>query len=144
MLTVTAQHAIRALVELARLDAGETMFGKDLARRANVPPNYLSKILWTLGSTGVIEATRGTNGGYRLGRPAESIRLVDVVQPFEKSAQGNACLMDGTHPCDESAPCAAHEAWSRVRETYRAFLDSTTLAALVMKRAEVVVPGGVP
>lgn len=141
MLTVTAQHAIRALVELARLDAGETMFGKDLARKANVPPNYLSKILWTLGSTGIIEATRGTSGGYRLARPAESIRLVDIVQPFEKS-HGNGCLMDGTHPCDETAPCAAHEAWSRVKETYREFLDSTTLAALV-KRAEVV-HGGVP
>lgn len=140
MLTLTAQHAIRALVELAMLHAGETMLGKDLARRANVPANYLSKILWTLGSTGIIEATRGTNGGYRLGRPAESIRLIDVVQPFEKSLPGVSCLLDGTHPCDERAPCAAHQVWSHVRETYKAFLDSTTLAALV-KRAEVVHEG---
>lgn len=139
MLTTTAQHAIRALVELARLDAGGTMLGKDLAQKANVPANYLSKILWTLGSAGIIDATRGTGGGYRLGRPADSVRLIDVVELFDKARTANGCLLDGAHRCDDTSPCAAHAAWSQVKAAYTAFLDSTTVATLVA-RADTTLP----
>jgi Rrf2 family protein len=133
MLTITAQHAIRALVELARLDASQTMLGKELARRASIPANYLSKILWTLRSTGIIVATRGTGGGYRLGRPPDAICLIDVVELFDKVRTANGCLLSGAHHCSDDTACAAHASWSDVKKAYTQFLNTTTLATLVSR-----------
>jgi hypothetical protein len=49
MIAITAQYAIRALTELAALPPGVSAPGRDLARLAGIPQNYLSKILRTLG-----------------------------------------------------------------------------------------------
>lgn len=44
MLSVTARHALRALVSLAAEPDDKPMLGKELAERASIPANYLSKI----------------------------------------------------------------------------------------------------
>ncbi len=52
MFSTTSEYALRALVQLSRQSAGVSVLGQDLAQRANIPPNYLSKILWTLRNAG--------------------------------------------------------------------------------------------
>src|SRR5215471_1965372 len=75
MLTTTSEHALRALTYLARLPEGSSILGRELAKEASIPANYLSKILWTLGNAGIIDATRGSGGGYRLRRGPGAARL---------------------------------------------------------------------
>lgn len=133
MLSTTAKHALRALVQLARLPDGQTMLGRHLAQKAGIPPNYLSKILWTLGSAGIIDATRGTRGGYRLQRRAENIPLADVVELFDKPRLANRCLLDSDRPCNDDTPCAAHEPWKQVKAIYVTFLHDTTLATVAAR-----------
>src|SRR5215813_3901044 len=83
MLSATSEYALRALTRLAAAAEGESMLGRDLAEQAGIPANYLSKIMWTLGNAGIIDATRGNGGGYRLKRGAADIRLFEVVDLFE-------------------------------------------------------------
>jgi Rrf2 family protein len=135
MLTATSEYAIRALTHLARLVEGETMLGRELAEQASIPANYLSKIMWTLGNAGIISATRGNRGGYRLNRNPAEIYLFEIVEVFDRDRADLACFL-GCRECDHANPCAAHDAWSRVRQTYLEFLHSTTLAAVSK------VPGG--
>ncbi len=130
MVSTTAKHAIRALIQLATLPEGQHLGGRELARVASIPPNYLSKILWSLGSAGVIDATRGTGGGYRLRRPAETIRLIDIVELFDKMRSTNGCFLDGAHHCSDATACTAHEEWRQVKSAYIRFLEETTLSAL--------------
>jgi hypothetical protein len=63
MLTMTSEHALRALTRLALLPEGSSMLGRELAEQAAIPANYLSKILWTLENAVIIDATRGNRGG---------------------------------------------------------------------------------
>lgn len=128
MVSTTAEHALRALVEMASLPEGNTIRGKHLAHAAGIPSNYLSKILWTLGVAGLIDATRGSGGGYRLRRQASSIRLFEVVELFDRQRWKQRCFLRSGHDCDESNHCPAHETWRRVREVYTEFLESTTIA----------------
>ena len=90
MLSTTSQYAIRALSHLARMQHGEAVLGRDLAERASVPVNYLSKIMLVMRNAGLVQATRGAGGGYRLARPAAAIRLIDI-----EHLDLNAC--GGTH-----------------------------------------------
>ena len=73
MLSTTSQYAIRALSHLARMQHGEAVLGRDLAERASVPVNYLSKIMLVMRNAGLVQATRGAGGGYRLARPAATV-----------------------------------------------------------------------
>lgn len=130
MLSTTAKHALRALVRLARLPEGRIMPGRDLAQTAQIPANYLSKILCTLGSAGIIDATRGTGGGYRLQRRPENIPLAEVVELFDRPRLAHRCLLDSDRPCSDEMACGAHKPWSAVKEVYLEFLHTTTLASL--------------
>jgi DNA-binding IscR family transcriptional regulator len=44
MFSTTCEYALRALVQLARMPEGTAVLGRDLARNADIPANYLSKI----------------------------------------------------------------------------------------------------
>jgi Rrf2 family transcriptional regulator, iron-sulfur cluster assembly transcription factor len=83
MLSITSQYALRALSHLARQNE-KTVLGRDLAQSVEIPANYLSKVLLVLRNAGLVDTTRGAGGGYRLGRPANEIRLIDVVELFEE------------------------------------------------------------
>jgi Rrf2 family transcriptional regulator, iron-sulfur cluster assembly transcription factor len=129
MLSTTSQYAIRALSCLARMHQGDAVLGRDLSRQAAVPENYLSKIMLVMRNAGLVHATRGAGGGYRLARPSASIRLVDIVSLFDSSAAQLECVLGGG-PCDENKPCSAHEHWKEVRSHYIQFLEKTTLQQL--------------
>ncbi len=126
--SASATHALRALAHLAAGEGEEATLGRELARKVQVPSHYLAKVLATLARTGVLTATRGAHGGYRLARPARQIRLLDVVEPFEGKRARPGCLLRPGEPCREGAACSAHAAWSGVKTTYLRFLETTTLA----------------
>ena len=128
MISMTSEYALRAMVSLASQPAGRVLLGKELAESANIPANYLAKILVTLRNAGLVATIRGTGGGYLLQRPASRVRLIEIVELFEGSRVGCGCLLDRSNECNNQVACSAHDAWRLVREAYRAFLDQTTLA----------------
>ncbi len=134
MLTVTTQHMLRAMVELARLPQGAAILGRDLAARANVPPQYLSKILLVLRRAGFVNAARGHGGGYRLALPAGQIRLIDVVELFEGVRSWPGCLLGRSKECSDRNACPAHAMWKEVRAAYVRMLERNTLADLAVAR----------
>ena len=128
MFSTTTEYALRALALLAQLPEDEAILGRELAERADIPANYLSKILWTLGGAGIIDATRGSGGGYRLRRKAGDVRLAEVVELFEKGKAKLSCLLSSDRMCSDQNPCSAHGAWREVRAAFINFLQSTTVA----------------
>jgi Rrf2 family protein len=130
MLSVTAEHALRALAEMARLQHGEAILGKQLARIAEIPPNYLAKILWLLGNAGMIDATRGSGGGYRLRRDPNHIRLIEVVELFDRPSRDPHCFLSCHRECTDADSCAAHTRWREVRRVFDGFLETTTVAEI--------------
>jgi Rrf2 family iron-sulfur cluster assembly transcriptional regulator len=144
MLSVTAQYALRALLQLATAAPGEFLLGRELARRAEVPRNYLSKILLVLNSAGLIEASRGTGGGYRLRRRPEEIPLAEVVALFDRSLTPPACFLGLRPVCSDENPCIAHASWRETKQCLLRFLEETSLAQLADNRGMLQEPAGRP
>lgn len=137
MLTTTSQYALRALTHLARHDR-EPVLGRDLAQSGEIPENYLSKVLLTLRNAGLVNTTRGSGGGYRLGRSANEIYLIDVVELFEEISRTKPpCFLGRTRKCSDSTPCSAHSPWREVQVAYLKFLVSTSLSAIAGNPEEV-------
>jgi Rrf2 family iron-sulfur cluster assembly transcriptional regulator len=130
MLSVTVTYALRALIELSRVQPECAMSGRELADRTAIPRNYLSKVLGALRSARLLSAVRGIGGGYRLSEDPSRIRIADVVRLFEGPTLGPRCVLQGDRSCSGREPCAAHDLWSEVGERYTNFLEKTTVAAL--------------
>ncbi|MFB3815356.1 MAG: Rrf2 family transcriptional regulator [Terriglobales bacterium] len=128
MLSLTSEYALRALSYLARQPQGRSVLGRDLARKAGVPANYLAKILLSLRRAGLVATARGTGGGYRLDRAAHRIRLSEIVELFDGAKARDACVLDHEHKCHPATACSAHHAWRDARLAYAHFLTATTLA----------------
>lgn len=130
MLSTTSQYALRALVQLSRLKGGEALLGRELSLTTKIPGNYLAKVLVALNRAGIVEATRGPHGGYRLRRPAEDIHLLEVVTVFEGESTIPNCILHHSRVCTDDHPCLAHRDWKAVSEVYTAFLRDTTIARI--------------
>lgn len=130
MLSTTAQYALRALSVLASLEPDAVLGGKELAERTDIPQNYLSKILVTLGSAGIIDASRGTGGGYRMGKPPSEVPLGAVVGLFDRNFGKPACVLGLDRICSDKTACPAHSSWRETKECIEGFLDGTTVAAI--------------
>jgi Rrf2 family transcriptional regulator, iron-sulfur cluster assembly transcription factor len=127
MLSITTEHALRALCLLACTPDGGSLLGRELSERADIPATYLSKIMLTLRNGGYVAATRGLGGGYRLLRSPETVTLLDIVELFEGPRTHPRCVL-GYGTCSDEAPCGAHNTWCKVREHEVAFLHKTRLS----------------
>ncbi len=128
MISMTSEYALRAMVFLATQPNGRAVLGRELAQSADIPANYLAKILVTLRNAGLVATVRGTGGGYLLQRPPSGVRLNEIVELFEGVRVGCGCLLDRSKDCDSKDACSAHHVWREVRDVYRQFLRRTTLA----------------
>ncbi len=78
MISRSASHALRALLELAQ-DPERWRTMPELAAAADLPAPSLEQLLLKLRRAGVVEARRGRHGGYRLQRPAAALSLAEVL-----------------------------------------------------------------
>ena len=130
MLSTTSQYALRALSHLAA-QSDEAVLGRELAESVEIPANYLSKVLLTLRKAGLVATSRGSGGGYRLGRSADKIHLIDVVELFEEISRTKpSCFLGRTRTCSEATPCNAHASWRSLQLAYFKFLFSTPLSQI--------------
>ncbi len=81
-LTKQTGHAIRILIDCAR-GGDQLVKTAEIARRLDITPQNVFKIVHLLAHAGFVKAVRGPNGGVRLARPAREIRIGDVVRAME-------------------------------------------------------------
>ena len=130
MLSDTAEYALRAAIHLAAREGQGWVRVDEIAAATRVPRNYLSKTLHVMAREGVLESSRGPQGGFRLARPARETTVLSVVSLFDDVGPGRRCVL-GRPSCSDARPCPAHWRWKPVTEHIRGFLRDTTLATLV-------------
>jgi Rrf2 family transcriptional regulator, iron-sulfur cluster assembly transcription factor len=77
------RYAIRALFDIAFFSQGGPTQVKDIAERQNIPPRFLEQIFQELKRAGMVGSKRGPQGGYSLLKPANEIRLGEVLKVTE-------------------------------------------------------------
>jgi len=125
MLTQTTDYALRALIYLAH-DADDGYHQtRDLATALNVPHNYLGKILQLLAHAGIVESQRGMNGGFRLCRLPEQVRLYDVFAALDAVPEDPECpLLTGGR---QRELCLLHRRFANMTASYVKFLKGMNL-----------------
>lgn len=81
---------------------GRLVSTHEVAGTLGVSENHLAKVRQTLAKAGLVEATRGPGGGFRLARPEAEVTLLDVYEAVEGPIRPNRCLLGRHEPCDPS------------------------------------------
>ena len=131
MLNQSAEYALRATLYMAHHGHRDAYKAAVVADELGVPANYLSKILHALVRARVLKSVRGPTGGYTLALAPAQCRIARVIAPFQELDQHGPCLM-GDRACDPQQPCAAHQRWGQMKDTFTSFVRNTTLADMLI------------
>lgn len=124
-ITARADYAVRAVVQLASIRP-ETATRHQLAEAQDIPGKFLEAILGDLRRAGILDAQRGSAGGYRLTREPEEIRLADLV----RATEGPLAAVRGRPPEEITYPGPARpltQVWVAVRASMRDVLEAVTI-----------------
>ncbi len=117
-ITTKSPYALRALTELGRLGGAGPVPIAELARRREIPVQFLEQLFAVLRRAGVLKSQRGVKGGYSFARDPSEITVLEIVE-----------LLDGSFGAGSEGVFADASAAAR------AVLAETTVADVVEREA---------
>jgi Rrf2 family protein len=89
-ITTKSPYAVRALAERARMgDAAPVPIG-ELARRRDIPVQFLEQLFAVLRRSGILKSQRGVKGGYSFARPPGEVTVLEIVELLDGPLGGGA------------------------------------------------------
>lgn len=134
-LTKQTNYAVRILMYCAG-NEGNLSRIPDIADAYGLSQTFLFKILKPITDHEFVESVRGRSGGIRLARPANEIRLDQIVRVTEDSFAMADCFEGGETDCPLVQACALNSAWSEALEAFFKVLETYTVADLVNAKPE--------
>ena len=131
------EWAMHTAVLLAQAPEGAWTSRRTIAEFYDLPEPYLAKYLRRLVAAGVLVATTGPKGGYRLAAPAEKITALDVFEAIEGTAPAFTCQDIRRHGLGAATPeecrrrCIIHTLVDSADAAWRAEHSKNAIAALV-------------
>lgn len=129
-ISTRSRYATLAMLEIARNYGAGPVKRREITERQQISPHNLENILISLKSHGLIEAVRGTRGGFLLCKPPEKIPMFDIFAALEGSIVPVPCV-DTPEACDKTSFCLARKFWIELHETLANLLKKTTLRSLL-------------
>ena len=105
-------YAVRALVDLAAHPDARV---REVSDRTGVPGPHLAKVVQSLARAGLVETTRGRNGGVRLARAPQEIMLLEVIQAVQGPLRFQRCPLRGKG-CPRNPECEVYRLWVGLQE----------------------------
>ena len=129
-LTRAGEYAVRCVLYLASQGAGVLCARKEIARKMDIPDQFLGKIAQQLARAGVIEIVQGARGGFRLVVAPEELTLLEVVEAVIGEIFLNDCVMR-PESCNRSHACAVHCIWAKAKDQLRQTLQEASFARIL-------------
>ena len=94
MLSITSKspYAVKALAELGRTGGDGPVPIGELARRRDIPVQFLEQLFAVLRRAGILKSQRGVKGGYSFAREPSQVTVLEIVElldgPLGRDAEG--------------------------------------------------------
>ena len=130
------EYGMLALTDIAlHSENGSTVSGPEIAERQEISQKYLEQILIQLKQAGLIRAQKGLRGGYTLARPADQIKLSEILNALENS------ILEETDSAGETDGRSLRGAvndcvWKELNHSIIIFAESRTLSDIMQKCRE--------
>ena len=132
MLSQKTRYSIRALQHLADCHRQGPVRLDTIAAAQNIPRKFLTVILSELVREGLVNSTRGRDGGYELALDPVDVRYGDIIRLTRGSLALVPCAARNAHEhchnCLPEAECRLRGLMLTLRDEMAAMLDRMTLA----------------
>ena len=134
-ITTSVEYAIHGLLWLVG-NGDKPLSSRDIADLQVISPSFLAKIFPKLEKAGIVAASEGVRGGYRLARPAGEITFLDIVDAIEgekplfdcQGVRGRCAVFGDSAPDWALAgTCAVHAVMLQAEKAMRQALAAQTL-----------------
>ena len=134
MISTRGRYALRMMLDLAENQGDGFVALKDIAARQGISKKYLEQIIPVLNRAGLLQTTRGVQGGYRLPRRPEEYTVGDVLRATETGLAAVACLEQDAPACPRRAECLTLPVWQGLDRVVTEYLDGITLQDVLDKK----------
>ena len=136
-LTSKGRYAVMALADMAKFDKQNPISLRDISLRQNISLVYLEQIFSKLKKNNIVKSIRGTNGGYRLSKDPEQIKLSNIFSAVEEKVKTVQCKKESKKGCNgKLTKCITHYLWDELEIHINDFFDKKNLGDLLKSNLE--------
>ena len=132
------------MLDLALNDDDHYVTIKSIAERQEISSKYLEQIISVLTRAGFVKSVRGSQGGYKLARPAGEYTVGMILRLIEGSLVPVACMDDEPNQCPRCETCVTLDVWKQIDAAVSNVVDNITLADLARKQCLKPTPKKLP
>ena len=130
MFSKSCEYGIRAVIFICEKSKQELKVNvKEISLEADVPEQYLAKVLQQLSKQKIISSTKGPKGGFYINKDQKDLKLIDLVIAIDGDSLFNGCGL-GLKNCNEKTPCPMHKYFKSIRNNLKEMLQITTIEEL--------------
>ena len=134
MISTRGRYALRMMLDLAENQGDGYVSLKDIAARQDISKKYLEQIIPVLNRAGLLQTTRGVQGGYRLTWRPEEYTVLDILSATETGLAAVACLEQDANPCARCCDCMTLPVWQGLDKVVKDYLGGITLQDVLDRR----------
>lgn len=121
-----------ALTDLAQVGGARLVALSEIAERQDISLAYLEQLFVKLRRAAIVESVRGPGGGYRLARPAETIRIAEILAAVDETMDALARGAGASGATTGTAAAGLTEKlWEQLSAHVYVFLHLTRLSDIV-------------
>lgn len=128
-LTKHTDLALRILMGLAVSNPAKIITARKLAIQFRAAPNHIAKIISKLSRLGLVETSRGRNGGLRLTTQGQEVSVGAVVRELEDTIPVVDC--NNKIACPLAGGCSLQHHLAAAQEVFYTYLDNIFLKELI-------------
>ena len=131
MLTNKGKYGLKAMLHLAGLREDEIAQVAQIAEVNHIPKKFLDQIFAELRRAGFVHSKKGKSGGYALAKPANEIRVGQIIRALDGPIAPFLCASANFYrPCDDcdQQECAVRRLMIDARNALSSVLDTRALA----------------
>jgi FeS assembly SUF system regulator len=101
-----------------------------IAAATRLPPATVAKLLKALSHAGLVSATRGAAGGYRLARLPAAISIAEVVAAIDGDIGMTQCSVHAVE-CERTNYCPTRPHWAAINRAVGTALSAISLREMI-------------
>ena len=113
-ISTKGRYALRLMLDLAMHNDEGYISIKTISQRQGISEKYLEQIIKMLSKSGLVESTRGAQGGYKLLKEPKEYTVGEILRVTEGSLAPISCVDEGSEYCDRFGSCSTFSVWKKL------------------------------
>ena len=133
-LTSKGRYAVMAMADLAKNYVKEPTSLSEISLRQGISLSFLEQLFLRLKKNNLVQSSRGPNGGYKLTKSPEEIKLSSIISAVDEKIKTVKCKKDSKKGCNgKSIKCITHDLWDDLESHINNFFEKNTLKDIIYR-----------